>query len=83
MKYKIKKMKDGEYTEILTQVLRAHPDSDNFGYLGGQIIAVTDDFEPTEEIQSARWLAFENGYGCSLIMIDNIGDMITCINTMN
>ena len=79
MKYKTLTKSAEEYHALLQKVIGCHPGSSNSGYLGLQIVAVTGDFEPTQCIAETRWLACENYYGYSLIMIDNVGDMITII----
>lgn len=79
MKYKTLRKTEREYNSLLHQVLSVHPNSENGGYLGTQIVAVTGDFEPTQTLADARWLAAGNYYGYSLTMIDGVGDMITII----
>lgn len=81
MKYKTLNKPEIEYRYLLQMVLAAHPDSSNTNWNvgGGQIVAVTGDFEPTQVIADARWLAVLSYSGSSLIMIDSIGDMITII----
>lgn len=72
MKLKTLHKSVGEYNKLLNMIFEAHND-------GLGIVAVTSDFEPTQVVGEARWLACGNYHEPHLIMIDGVGDMITII----
>lgn len=77
MKYKTRKIPDAEYDALFDKIREAHSGIRGEVSTGTHIKAVDSDFQPTQAIADARYLACENMEGYSLIQIDGIGDMIT------
>jgi hypothetical protein len=76
MKLQKRKMPWQQY-EALRDLIRSSLVNVEFdNVFGSHIVALTDEFQHTTNINDARWLYTDNQVGYSIVRIDNNGAMI-------